>query len=407
MHSRVIFIVVVVLCTAAYLLSPLPGQSAPTGKRIEQERDDIQRQQMREGVLSTTIQRFSTRVRSLDAQLAQTRSRQRRVEVSLAEARQELGRVRGRLRRARDKLERAKQQLRTSRAGLRERLIELYKADQPDLLTVVLNADGFEDLLERTDFLSRVAAGDRQVIGRVRRDKQRAERAERTLASLEARKRNATQVILGRRNDLVSVGENLASTQMQFARARDSKAAVLRRVRGSRQRAQEDLASLEREQQKVQARLAAAARAPAATGRGTSSPNSGRAPAPAPVRRGGGQFIWPINGPLGSPFGPRWGRLHAGIDISAPGGTPIRAAASGRVTIAAMTGGYGNYTCIQHGGALSTCYAHQSRLGTSVGANVRQGQVMGFVGNTGHSFGNHLHFEVRQDGTPVDPVGYL
>ena len=72
-----------------------------------------------------------------------------------------------------------------------------------------------------------------------------------------------------------------------------------------------------------------------------------------------------------------------------------------------MTGGYGNYTCILHGGGISTCYAHQSRLGTGVGASVRQGQVMGFVGNTGHSFGNHLHFEVRVNGSPVNPIGYL
>ena len=126
-----------------------------------------------------------------------------------------------------------------------------------------------------------------------------------------------------------------------------------------------------------------------------------------PIRRGSGDFIWPVTGPLTSPFGPRWGRLHAGIDIAAPGGRPIRAAASGRVIIAAPTGGYGNYTCIAHSSSISTCYAHQSRLGTRAGASVRQGEVMGYVGNTGNSFGNHLHFEVRVNGRPVDPKDYL
>jgi len=81
--------------------------------------------------------------------------------------------------------------------------------------------------------------------------------------------------------------------------------------------------------------------------------------------------------------------MHAGLDIAAPGGTPIRAADSGRVVLAGPEGGYGLYTCVQHSGSLSTCYAHQSRLGTSNGASVRQGQVIGFVGNTGNSFGNH------------------
>ena len=90
-----------------------------------------------------------------------------------------------------------------------------------------------------------------------------------------------------------------------------------------------------------------------------------------------------------------------------PDGTPIRAAGSGRVAIAGWTGGYGNYTCVQHAGGLSTCYAHQSRIGTSVGAAVSRGQVIGYSGNTGNSTGPHLHFETRVGGQPVDPMGYL
>ena len=126
-----------------------------------------------------------------------------------------------------------------------------------------------------------------------------------------------------------------------------------------------------------------------------------------PIRPGAGDLIQPIGGTFTSPFGQRWGRLHAGIDVAAPTGVPIRAAASGRVILAAPTGGYGNYTCIDHGNSVSTCYAHQSRFGTSRGASVAQGDVIGYVGNTGHSFGAHLHFEVRIDGEPVDPMDYL
>ena len=77
------------------------------------------------------------------------------------------------------------------------------------------------------------------------------------------------------------------------------------------------------------------------------------------------------------------------------------------MAIAGPTGGYGNYTCIQHSGNLSTCYGHQSRIGVSVGQSVSQGQVIGAVGNTGNSTGPHLHFEVRVGGSPVNPVGYL
>jgi murein DD-endopeptidase MepM/ murein hydrolase activator NlpD len=126
-----------------------------------------------------------------------------------------------------------------------------------------------------------------------------------------------------------------------------------------------------------------------------------------PISRGSGDLIQPTDGQFTSPFGQRWGRLHAGIDLADPTGTPIRAAAAGRVILMAPTGGYGNYTCINHGKSISTCYAHQSRFGTSVGAMVEQGDVIGYVGNTGHSFGAHLHFEVRINGRPVDPMGYL
>jgi murein DD-endopeptidase MepM/ murein hydrolase activator NlpD len=126
-----------------------------------------------------------------------------------------------------------------------------------------------------------------------------------------------------------------------------------------------------------------------------------------PIRQGSGSMVWPVNGPVVSPFGMRWGRLHAGVDIAVPSGTPIRAADSGRVVLLGWTGGYGNYTCVSHGGSLSTCYAHQSRYGTSMGASVSKGQVIGYVGCTGHCFGDHLHFETRVNGSPVDPLGYL
>jgi murein DD-endopeptidase MepM/ murein hydrolase activator NlpD len=117
-------------------------------------------------------------------------------------------------------------------------------------------------------------------------------------------------------------------------------------------------------------------------------------------------MIWPVNGPVVSGFGMRWGRMHEGIDIAVPSGTPIRAALSGTIVLAGPNGGYGNYTCISHGGGLSTCYAHQSSFARTSGS-ISQGSILGYVGCTGHCFGDHLHFEVRINGTAVDPLGYL
>jgi murein DD-endopeptidase MepM/ murein hydrolase activator NlpD len=112
-----------------------------------------------------------------------------------------------------------------------------------------------------------------------------------------------------------------------------------------------------------------------------------------------------VSGVVTSGFGYRWGRLHAGIDIAAPAGTPVRAAASGTVIFAGWMGGYGNLVVIDHGGGLATAYAHLSSIWA--GGGVSQGQGIGAVGCTGSCTGNHLHFEVRVNGQPVDPFGYL
>ena len=129
----------------------------------------------------------------------------------------------------------------------------------------------------------------------------------------------------------------------------------------------------------------------------------------APLRRGSGAFVWPVSGPITSPFCERrsWESCHPGIDIGVATGTPIRAALAGQVVLAGPQGGYGNFTCIAHSRALSTCYAHQSQILVEVGQVLAQGQVIGLVGCTGLCFGSHLHFEVRVNGQVRNPLDYL
>ena len=115
----------------------------------------------------------------------------------------------------------------------------------------------------------------------------------------------------------------------------------------------------------------------------------------------------PVNGTETSPYGPRGGRNHDGVDIAAPMGTAIRAAACGTVSLAGQQSGYGNMVCITHTSQLSTCYAHMSRFAVSDGQQVSQGQVIGYVGCTGSCTGPHVHFETRVNGQAVDPSGYL
>ncbi|WP_336923245.1 peptidoglycan DD-metalloendopeptidase family protein [Aquipuribacter sp. SD81] len=130
------------------------------------------------------------------------------------------------------------------------------------------------------------------------------------------------------------------------------------------------------------------------------------------VSGSGGGMAMPASGPITSPFGwrthPVYGdrRFHKGIDVGASCGTPVVAARSGSVTSASWHGSYGNIIVVEHGDGLSTAYAHLQGFATG-GGSVERGQVIGYVGTTGLSTGCHLHFEVRQGGEPVNPMGYL
>jgi murein DD-endopeptidase MepM/ murein hydrolase activator NlpD len=381
------FLLPIALAVTAFLLLPLPGLSAPLSSRIEQKRGQIERHKAKEGVLSTTIQRFSARIDAVQGEIAATERQLSRVQSSLDRQKAKLLEVRNRLEAARDRLERLRSQLATARRVLAQRLVEIYKADSPDALTVILSADGFGDLLERAEFLDRISDQDREITDRVRGLRDQAKDQAIQLAELEEQEQLAAERILRERNQIAAVESQLVGARNQLASARADRRGALAQVRDSRVRLEGDLAALEREQVRVQAALS-----------GVSG---------GPIRQGSGQLIWPVNGPVVSPFGMRWGRLHAGIDIAVGSGTPIHAADGGRVVLMGWVGGYGNYTCIQHTGSLSTCYAHQSSFATSNGASVSQGQLIGYVGCTGHCFGDHLHFETRINGSPVDPMGYL
>ena len=123
--------------------------------------------------------------------------------------------------------------------------------------------------------------------------------------------------------------------------------------------------------------------------------------------RGDGRYVWPTQGRLSSPFGWRWGRMHEGIDIANLRGTPVYAADAGTVIYAARKSGYGNFIIIYHGDGRETCYGHLNDYAVGEGDTVEKGQLIGYMGNTGRSTGNHLHFEIRENGKPQNPLNYL
>jgi murein DD-endopeptidase MepM/ murein hydrolase activator NlpD len=365
-------------------------------QRIDRAREKIGRKRGTERVLTTQISGYNRRIRRLQDRIATLQTRQERVQIDLDAKRAELERLRTELRSERARLVRLRARLNETRAQLRVRLVEIYKAEPPDIVTVVLNSDGFTDLLERSEFIKRISDQDRRIVTIVRDAKTDSVTSERRLATLEGRQQLVTQIVQRRRDQIAGVRMELVGTRVGYVRTKKGKAAALSSVREDRKSLEQHVDSLEAASSKIAAALSAAQRQYAGD---------------LPIRRGSGSMIWPVNGSITGAFGEqRPGHIHAGVDIAAGEGTPIYAADAGRVVLmqgVGASGGYGNYTCVQHTATMSTCYAHQSRFGTSVGASVAQGQVIGYVGNTGHSFGAHLHFEVRINGAPVNPLGYL
>jgi len=268
------------------------------------------------------------------------------------------------------------------------RMIDLYETHDPTLVEVIIESNSFQDALDRIHYLDSIAQQDKHIAAKVAvaRNAMRVTRAQTKV--VRSRVHAETQVIAVRTQQQRDARNQLLASKSRLGGKRARQQTALKLTRKQEHTLQTEAQALAAADAQVRGRLAAA------QGATDSTPSSAG-------------LIWPVSGPVVSPFGYRWGRLHAGIDIAVPYGTPIHAAAAGTVVLAGWVSGYGNYTCIDHGGGLATCYAHQSSYAVSQGASVAQGQVIGYVGCTGHCFGPHLHFEVRINGTPVDPLGYL
>ncbi len=285
----------------------------------------------------------------------------------------------------------------------RERLVQAYMHPPADTLSTVLGAANLTEAESRRALVDQVAAEDRRLIAASRQ-------AADELARLEEETTGAATAL---RDRLAAQETDLERLRVARDEA-DAVAAALDERIGAVQR---EVAALEASEADLVALIAdrqAAARTTTTTAPPTTTPpdpgsggDGGATPTTAPSPPApGGPLLWPTSGVLTSPYGWRWGAMHRGIDIGAPSGTPIYAAASGTVFFSGWMGGYGYLILIDHGDGRVTAYAHQSSLAVS-GGSVGRGQLIGYVGSTGDSTGPHLHFEVRVNGSAVDPMQYL
>lgn len=278
------------------------------------------------------------------------------------------------------RLERAQAAYARLRSAVRARAVAAYVNPRSSALAPVLDSRDFTEASRKRELLEQVLGDNRDLLER--------------LAVLRAD--------VAAERDRLAAAREVAAQRRRLAEARLT---ALRAARAEHARVKAELEARIRDFLAEAEVVAAEEERLAAFIREHSAPR--RIDVPADGRVSASGLIWPVRGKVTSEYGPRWGRMHAGIDIAAPSGTPIRAAKGGTVVFSGVMNGYGNVVIVDHGGGFATLYAHQSRRAVADGASVGQGDVIGYVGSTGHSTGPHLHFETRVDGSPRNPRRYL
>lgn len=284
---------------------------------------------------------------------------------------------------ARQELQKAEEDLEERTAILHQRLRDIYTEGQVSYLEVLLQATSLGDFLTRFDLMQRIAEQDIKLMKELAAERDRIEQRKKDLEARQER--------------LTLLREQTRVKQSYLTARSEEKKGVLNQLESEREayeRALDELEATSRRLAQIIQQL--------------------QAKEPSP-RRGTGRFIWPVPGystvtsGYGMRFHPilRQSRMHTGIDIAAPTGAAVVASDDGTVIYTGWLGGYGQVVVVDHGGGYSTLYAHLSRIAAGNGSQVRQGETIGYVGSTGWSTGPHLHFEVRVNGEPQNPSGYL
>ena len=381
------------------LLLSMPVSAAPNQltiqERIEIERNKIERQQQVLQAKRSQLHSAAARVNDLQAQLDQTNAAISQVDGILSHLGAEQREMERRLRWYNRQLEAAEKSLKLHDTLLRRRLVDIYEYGEPNYWSVLLAARSFSDFVESWDDLRLLIAANERAVRERRLAAHKVLLIQLSVEASELEMEREEQQQNEARSQLGALAAergNLVSLADRDRRRIASQVTLMEGLSAS-------------EEAYLEALIAQRQRELAAEGR--------RAAGIAGIEPSNGRFSWPVSGTITSPFGWRSNpfgggpEFHQGLDIAAPIGTTVTAAAAGTVIMAQWYDGYGNYILIDHGNHYSTGYGHLSAIYVSVGQVVQRGQAIGAVGSTGVSTGPHLHFEVRIDGKPVDPAPRL
>lgn len=372
-------------------------ESAAEKKKLQQQLDGINKDK-------ATIK---TQIDALDAKIANTEE-----QISLQN--DLIEQLNGMIEQKKAELAQAQQEEETQYEKFKARVRVMYEQGDTSYLEVLLSSDSISDFLSRYEIVTQIAKYDKDLFEKLKAAKEVVAQKKLELEASLAEAEEAKLALEQTKSELDKQLEERSAAMRQLESASEEVKASYQEIEDEEadinaeiDRMAKELAEQERKRQEEEAARRAA--------QAQQNQNNQSGQTVAPVQTGGG-YTYPLPGGyrrVTSRFGNRKHpitgkyKLHTGVDISAPNGTSIMAAKPGTVIIAGKSTAYGNYVVINHGSGLTTLYAHMSRLGTSKGATVNAGDVIGYVGSTGYSTGNHLHFEVRVNGSYQDAGSIL
>jgi murein DD-endopeptidase MepM/ murein hydrolase activator NlpD len=360
--------------------------------RIASLQSDIAASKAQEGVLTSQLSAVTAEFESAQAAVDDAEAAVGALEAELASARTRLDQLTARLAAQTRRLERLQAEYQKAVSILEGRVRAAYIDEPPDMLSFLVSASSFDEVVDNVELLNRIGRQDKRIARQVERARMRTAAERRSTIATKREQAATVSVISARTDEARTARDRLAGERDRLATVEDMKQSALTNTRETREQYLHEVDSLLAQSAVLAERIRGAQDDSGSTGSGEPSAAG---------------FIWPCDGVVVSGFGMRWGRMHEGIDIGCTFGTPNRAAAAGTVIYAGWLGGYGNLVVVDHGNGLSTAYAHASSILVSVGQSVSQGQTVSLVGSTGNSSGPHLHFEVRVNGVAVDPLPYL